>query len=138
MNVGPLIGYSYRNVPPEPALAGRVQDGTYDLVEIVRHTPEQGPWSSDMAPAFRWAMRFSTTETSSNHAAGVLASSVDLPPATDCHVTRFATFQHELRVAGGPKGMDSVAYTARGDTLVLTLLDGDGGIPQTYVFRLRR
>jgi len=136
-NVGPLIGYSYRNVPPPPALAGAVQDGTYDLVEIVTHTPDAGRWTSDMAPAFRWAMRFSTTETSSNHTAGILASSVDLPPAVACNVTRFATFQRELRVEGGDKGIDAVAYTAQGDSLMFTKMDGDGGDPQTYVFRRR-
>lgn len=137
-NVGPVVGYSYRNVEPAPPLAGSLKDGTYDLVAIVTHTSEQGPWSSNMAPAFRWAMRFQTTETSPNHTAGVLASSVDMPPAVACNVTRFATFERELRVSGGPKGIDSVAYTAQGDSLTFTNANGDGGDPQTYVFRRRR
>ena len=82
-------------------------------------------------------MRFSTSETSANHTAGTLASSVDMPPAVACNVTRFATFQRELRVAGGPKGIDAVGYTAHGDMLMFTKMDGDGGDPQTYVFRRR-
>lgn len=135
--MGPLVGYSYRNVLPPPALAGAIEDGTYDLVEILNHTAEAGQWSSGMAPAFRWTMRFSTQETSPNHAAGILASSVDLPPSVACNVTRFATFQRELRVEGGDKGIDSVAYTAHGDSLMFTKMDGDGGHPQTFVFRRR-
>ena len=118
-------------------MAGAIRDGTYDLVEIQTHTAQAGPWSSNMAPAFRWAMSFRTTETSANHSAGILASSVDMPPAIACNVTRFATFQRELRVAGGSKGIDAVGYTAQGDILMFTKMDGDGGDPQTYVFRRR-
>ncbi len=136
-NIGPLVGYSYRNIPPPPALAGPLRDGTYDLVEIVTHTSDSGPWSSNQAPAFRWAMRFSTTERSPNHTEGILAATVDLPPSVACNVTRFATFQRELRVEGGSKGIESVAYTAQGDVLTFTLLNGDGGDAQTYVFRRR-
>jgi hypothetical protein len=137
VNAGPLIGYSYRDVPPPASQAGAIRDGTYDLVEIVTHTSQPGEWSSNMAPAFRWTMRFSTTETSPNHTAGVLASSVDMPPAVACNVARFATFQRELRVEGGSKGIDAVGYTAQGDVLSFTKMDGDGGDPQTYVFRRR-
>jgi hypothetical protein len=136
-NHGPVIGYTYRNVPPAPSTAGQVANGTYDLVEVVRHTPEKGPWTSDMAPAFRWAMQFKTTETSSNHASGIVHSAAEIPPSVACGNSRFATFQNELRFQGGVKGIESVAYTAQGDMLTITKADGDGGSPVTYVFRRR-
>jgi hypothetical protein len=131
------VGYSYANASPEPFLAGPITDGTYDLVKIVRHSSETGPWSSGQMPAFRWALRFTTTETSSNHTSGILHSAAEIPPNVACGGTRFATFQTELRVTGGVKGIESLAYSARGDTLSLFQADGDGGTPITYVFQRR-
>ena len=136
-NAGPVVGYTYRNTPPPQPTAGTIGDGTYDLVEIVRHTSQPGPWSSGQAPAFRWAMQFKTTETSSNHTSGILLAAVEVPPSVSCGGVRFATFQNELRVEGGFKGIESVAYTAQGNTLAIVDPDGDGGDPVTYVFRRR-
>jgi hypothetical protein len=136
-NAGPVIGYTYRDVPPPPPTAGPIADGVYDLVEIVRHTPESGPWSSDQMPAFRWTLRFATTERSSNHTSGTMDSAAEIPPSVACGGARFATFQNELRVEGGVKGIESVGYSAHGDTLLIVKPDGDGGVPLTYAFRRR-
>ena len=88
-------------------------------------------------PAFRWALQFTTTETSSNHTSGILNSAAEIPPNVACGDARFATFQNDLRVAGGVKGIEALAYTARGDLLSLFQADGDGGTPITYVFQRR-
>jgi len=119
-------------------VAGPIADGIYDLVKIVRHTPETGPWSSGQMPAFRWALLFATTETSSNHTSGIVHSAAEIPPNVACGGSRFATFQKELRVAGGVKGIESVGYTAHGNMLAIVKPDGDGGTPLTYVFQRRQ
>jgi hypothetical protein len=89
-------------------------------------------------PAFRWALQFATTESSSNHTSGILHSAAEIPPNVACGGSRFATFEKELRVAGGDKGLEAVSYTASGNRLAIVKPDGDGGTPITYVFERRR
>ena len=78
---GPLIGYSYQNTAPPLPQGGGLADGIYDLVQIIKYTPTSGPSSSNMAPAFRWAMRFATQERSPNHTEGQASAAVEIPPA---------------------------------------------------------
>lgn len=134
---GPLIGYTYQPPPNPPLSAGAVVDGTYDLVQIIKYTTHPGAWSSNMAPAFRWSMRLTTRDRSSNHTSGDVATALELPPAARCQNGRFATFQNELRFEGGEKGIESYQYTAAGDQLVILQPSGDGGVPHAYVFRRR-
>src|SRR5689334_17901601 len=107
---GPLIGYSYQPPPPPAAQGGALVDGTYDLVQIVKHTNTPGQWSSNNAPAFRWVMRFTTRERSPNHTSGDVAGGVEIPPSVQCNSVRFATFGTELRNEGGDKGIESHLY----------------------------
>ena len=136
-NAGPLIGYTYRDTPPPAPAAGRISDGVYDLVEIVRHTDASGPWSSAQMPSFRLALQFTTLETSSNHTSGRLDSAQEIPPRVGCHNRPFATVDSEIRVEDGTEGIDSAPYTTRGDLFTLHQGHGDGGDPYSYVF-LRR
>ena len=54
-----------------------------------------------------------------------------------CKRAKFATVGTDLRMEGGPKGIDAAPYTVSGDTLIVFDMHGDGGAPHAYVFRRR-
>lgn len=116
---GPLIGYSYDVAPPAAPTGGAIDDGVYDLVKIVDHGKASGPESSDQAPAFRWALQFTTDDRSPNHVEGQLLVAIDLPPANKCETARFALVGTELRSLTKVSKLESQSYSATADGLVL-------------------
>jgi len=91
-----------------------------------------GPWTSNNAPAFRWAIRFTTEERSPNLAQGRLSSVLNIPPAVRCDLGRFATMELKLRTQTQARPeLNSESYTATPDGLML-MTQG-----MTYVFRRR-
>jgi len=129
--VGPLIGYSYDLAPPAAASGGTIEDGTYDLTQIIEHGKASGPSSSNTAPAFRWALRFTTDERSPNHAEGRMVMAINLPPASTCDGGRFATIGTELRTLSKKPELGSEQYSATPDGVTI-LTKGT-----TYVFHRR-
>ena len=130
---GPLVGYSYQTMPRQTAAGGAVSDGIYDLVQIVDHTKASGEWSSNNAPAFRWALRFAAEERAADHTEGSMMTAIDLPPARGCELGRFATVgtQFRTQTTRHPE-LNAEAYTATPDGALLILKDG-----VTFVFRRR-
>lgn len=126
-----MVGYNYQLAPAPPQTGGVLADGTYDLVQMIRHGRATGEWSSNNAPAIRMVFRITAEERSVSLVQGNVAALVEIAPASTCGKQRFATVGNDLRVTGREK-LDSVPFSATADGLVFVKNE------VSYVFRRRR
>jgi hypothetical protein len=139
--IGPqdsLVGNTYVNAPPQTPQGGTIADGAYDLVQIVRHASQPGPWNSPEKPAMRGVMRVTTVERAPDHASGTIWAAFETPPMGMCTSGRFETTQVQFKgdVMWEPL-LGAMAYTTTGDTLVILNSNGSHGEAVEYILRRR-
>lgn len=132
MTGGPLVAWTLHPTPAPPPVGGPIQDGEYDLVQMVAHE-QTTPLNPRESPSMRAVFRFHTTERAANLAQGELSVKADVPPSSSCSTAPFAAVQTELRTVNAQDGRTSrQPYTANGDLLYLHV-----GAKSVWVFRRR-
>ena len=123
--------------PVQPPAGGVIQDGTYDLTELLITDASCVDRKYNTPTGLRLAFRFNTTETSSNHRSGQLEAAYGTAAgALACSTGTFGTFGVTLE-SRGVRGEGVKAYTATADGFML--YDPEGGTcdPKILVFRRR-